>query len=239
MSINISNNERPLKPGLRAGIIKRVVQVILLILFQTVVLFLAAGSFDWDWAWAFVLLNVATVTLNMTILLNYHPETIAERAGTEGMKGWDKIVGGLWGLTYFVGLLLVAGLDWRFGWSGPLNLFWHWLGIVIFILGGALFSWAMIANAYFATVARVQEGQTICSSGPYQFVRHPGYAGAVIQSLGLPLLLGSLWALIPGGLAVLLMVARTALEDSTLQEELPGYEVYAQQVQYRLLPGVW
>lgn len=239
MSIHISGNEPHIDPDLRAGIIKRLVQIILLILFQAALLFLAAGSFDWGWAWGFVLLNVGMITLNMTILLNYRPETIAERVEAEGIKNWDKVVGGLWALAYFVGLLLIAGLDWRFDWTGSIGLIWHGLGLVFFILGGILVSWAMIANAYFATVARVQEGQTVCHSGPYQTVRHPGYGGAIIQSLALPLLLGSFWALIPGGLAALLMVVRTALEDSALQEELPGYETYAQRVRYRLLPGIW
>jgi protein-S-isoprenylcysteine O-methyltransferase Ste14 len=70
-------------------------------------------------------------------------------------------------------------------------------------------------------------------------VRHPGYVGAIIQSLATPLLLGSLWALIPGGVAAILMVTRTALEDQTLHQELDGYQDYAQQVRYRLLPGIW
>jgi protein-S-isoprenylcysteine O-methyltransferase Ste14 len=99
----------------------------------------------------------------------------------------------------------------------------------------------MISNAHFATVVRVQadRGHAVCHTGPYRFVRHPGYIGGIIQSLALPLVLGSLWAFIPGVLAALLLVARTALEDQTLQEELPGYTEYVQQVHYRLLPGVW
>jgi len=101
----------------------------------------------------------------------------------------------------------------------------------------------MVSNAYFSTVVRIQEerGHAVCTSGPgpYRFVRHPGYAGAILQSLATPLLLGSLWALVPGGLAALLVVARTALEDRMLHEELEGYREYAAQVHYRLLPGVW
>jgi protein-S-isoprenylcysteine O-methyltransferase Ste14 len=99
----------------------------------------------------------------------------------------------------------------------------------------------MIANAYFSTAVRIQSdrGQTVCRSGRYRFVRHPGYVGFTLQSLGTPLLLGSLWALIPGLMAAVLMVVRTSFEDPMLQAELPGYREYTQQVRYRLVPGVW
>ncbi len=99
----------------------------------------------------------------------------------------------------------------------------------------------MVANAHFATVARVQadKGQTVCDTGPYQYVRHPGYLGAVFHSLAVPLILGSWWGLVAGGLAALFMVLRTALEDRTLHEELPGYTEYAQETRYRLVPGLW
>jgi protein-S-isoprenylcysteine O-methyltransferase Ste14 len=137
--------------------------------------------------------------------------------------------------------LIVAGLDARYGWTESLPLALHVLGILAFVVGFALFVWAMTANAHFATVARLRpEGEhAVCSSGPYRFVRHPGYSGAILQSLGTPLLLGSLWALIPGVLAALLLVLRTVLEDRMLRAELTGYAGYARRVRYRLLPAVW
>jgi protein-S-isoprenylcysteine O-methyltransferase Ste14 len=99
----------------------------------------------------------------------------------------------------------------------------------------------MITNAYFSTVVRIQtdRGQTVCSTGPYRFVRHPGYVGTILQSFGLPFLLGSLWALIPGITAVGLMIIRTSFEDRTLQSDLPGYREFVQKVRYRLIPGIW
>jgi protein-S-isoprenylcysteine O-methyltransferase Ste14 len=156
------------------------------------------------------------------------------------MKGWDKVVSGLWAVVGIV-QLVVAGLDERYGWSGPLMLSVHVMGIVIYVLGFALFSWAMITNAYFATVVRVQteQGHRVCTTGPYRYVRHPGYVGAVLQAIGLPLVLGSLWAVLPGIISALLMVVRTALEDRTLRAELPGYVEYTQHTHYRLLPGIW
>jgi len=99
----------------------------------------------------------------------------------------------------------------------------------------------MIANAYFSTAVRIQSdrGHTVCRTGPYRFVRHPGYVGFILQSLGTPFLLGSLWTLVPGITATVLMIIRTSLEDRTLQAELPGYRDFVQEVRYRLVPGIW
>ena len=101
--------------------------------------------------------------------------------------------------------------------------------------------WATSANAYFSTTVHVHagEGHTVQTGGPYRFVRHPGYVGALVYQLGTPLLLGSWWGLIVAALSVPLFVLRTALEDRTLHQELPGYPEYAARVRYRLLPGVW
>jgi len=108
-------------------------------------------------------------------------------------------------------------------------------------LGYALVTWAMTANAFFSLVNRIQaeRGHSVATQGPYRLVRHPGYAGAIVFELASPLALGSLWALIPGVVSALLMIARTGLEDRSLHTELPGYADYARQTPYRLLPGVW
>ena len=111
----------------------------------------------------------------------------------------------------------------------------------MFAVGLELFGWAMVVNAYFSTVARIQRdrGQTVCREGPYRFVRHPGYAGAILESLGSPLLLGSAWALLPAVVAIGCMSARTWLEDRMLRAELPGYVEYAGEVRWRLVPLIW
>ena len=99
----------------------------------------------------------------------------------------------------------------------------------------------MITNAFFSTAVRIQtdRGHTVCRTGPYRLIRHPGYLGTVLQSIAIPILLGSSWALIPGVAAVALMVIRTTIEDRTLQAELAGYHDYAQEVRYRLVPRLW
>jgi len=113
--------------------------------------------------------------------------------------------------------------------------------LVVAVLAYALVVWATAANAFFSQVVRIQKerGHTVATSGPYRYVRHPGYVGTILFELATPVMLGSWWALIPGGLSALLLVVRTALEDKTLHKGLDGYRGYAARVRYRLLPGVW
>lgn len=226
----------------KRAVMKRAVQVAVLLLFQAAILFLASGRLDWVMAWVYIGMYAIAISINAPIMLRHSPETIAERAKVgENWKDWDKIIGGLFALSYFVFMLLVAGLDVRFEWTGDIALAIQITGAAVFALGYALFSWAMISNAFFASVVRIQDdrGQTVCTTGPYQFVRHPSYLGAIFQSIAVPLMLGSLWSLIPGGFGAVLLILRTALEDRTLLEELDGYEEYTQRVRYRLLLGVW
>jgi protein-S-isoprenylcysteine O-methyltransferase Ste14 len=228
-------------PNVAAGIVTRFGQVVILLVFQAAILFLAAGRLHWTWAWVFLGIYLVSVSINSAFLLHTGPETIAERGRPQEMKDWDKVVGGLWSLAQFLVLPLVAGLDVRFGWTRGLSTVWHVAGAVVFAVGLGFFGWAMITNAYFSTAVRIQSdrGQTVCRTGPYRLVRHPGYVGTILQSLGIPFLLGSLWALIPGITAAALMIIRTALEDRMLQAELPGYRDFVQEVRYRLVPGIW
>jgi len=136
----------------------------------------------------------------------------------------------------------VGGLDERFGWSPPLDSAIHITALISYALGQGLFSWAMASNKFFSSVVRIQmdRNQTVATGGPYRYVRHPGNVGYITSFfLATPVALGSSWALIPGGIGTLLLIIRTALEDRTLLEELDGYKEYAQQVRYRLLPGIW
>lgn len=155
-------------------------------------------------------------------------------------KRWDSVILGLYGAMTLV-KLIVAGLDFRFGWTPPLTLVLQVCALVIAALGYALVTWAMVANAFFALANRIQSerGHTVATGGPYRFVRHPGYTGAILFELATPILLGSAWALIPGGVSALALVVRTVLEDRSLHTELAGYVGYAGRMRYRLLPGVW
>ncbi len=223
------------------GIVKRGAQLAATLLLQAAILFIAAGRLDWFAAWIFLAVYVGTIAFNTLVLLPKHPDLIAERAEPKkNVKSWDKTISSITGVAYLAAMI-VAGLDVRLGWSSPVAIFILAIGLVLLIAGNALFSWAMASNAYFSTLVRIQDdrGHAVVSTGPYHWVRHPGYVGWILMNIGMPLLFGSWWALIPGGLSALLMAVRTALEDRTLQEELPGYKEYAQRVRYRLVPGVW
>jgi protein-S-isoprenylcysteine O-methyltransferase Ste14 len=135
----------------------------------------------------------------------------------------------------------IAGLDDRFGWSPDLSFLTQGIALLGVVLGYVLGTWAMVTNAYFSAVVRIQKdrGHKVVTDGPYRFVRHPAYAGGVVSSIAMPLMLGSFWALVPSGIALIFLVIRTKNEDKMLMEELPGYSDYAQQTRYRLVPGIW
>ena len=229
------------RPSVAAGIAARVGTIAIFIVVQAVILFLTAGRLTWTWAWVYLGMCLVTICINGVILLRTSPETIAERGQPQETQDWDKIVSGLWALFLYLALPLVAGLDVRSGWTRELSTAWNVAGAVVLAAGLGLSSWAMIANTYFSTAVRIQSdrGQTVCRTGPYRFVRHPGYVGFILQSLATPILLGSLPALIPGGTAAVLMIVRTFLEDRFLGAELPGYMDYVREVRYRLVPGIW
>ncbi len=223
------------------GVAARFSQIVVGFVVLVLILFLPSGRLDWTWGWIFLGIYLVSVSINSTFLMRTNPEMVAERGRPAEMRGWDKVISGLWSLAQFLALPLIAALDVRFGWTGDLGLGLHIAGAIVFALGLALFSWAMITNAYFSTAVRIQSdrGQTVCRSGPYQAVRHPGYVGTILQSIAIPFLLGSWWALIPGITAAALITIRTAFEDRTLQAELPGYREFAADVRYRLIPGIW
>ena len=119
---------------------------------------------------------------------------------------------------------------------------WHWpVGLVVFVAGSALLIASMVVNPFFEKTVRIQaeRGHRVIDTGPYAFVRHPGYVGFLAWIVSAPLLLGSVWAWVPALLGVVGVVVRTALEDRTLRRELTGYDEYARRVPFRLIPGVW
>jgi protein-S-isoprenylcysteine O-methyltransferase Ste14 len=223
------------------GIALRFGAIVVTLAVQAALLFGGAGTLNWPWAWVYLGISLAIFLINGALMLRISPETIAERGRPREMRGWDKVVSGIGGLAMYLALPLVAGLDTRFGWTPALSVVWHVAGAVVLTAGYGLTAWAMRSNAYFSTVVRIQSerGHTVCRGGPYRFVRHPGYVGMTLQSLGIPFLLGSLWALLPALAAVIAMVIRTRLEDRMLQAELPGYQEYTRDIRYRLVPGIW
>lgn len=237
----MSHNDNSIAPEIRIGIIRRFIQILVLFGILASILLVSSGRTGWLWAWVYIGIYIGSTAFNSIMLFKRRPEVIAERSKTQMKHDWDKVIGGLWALLYFFAIPLVAGLDVRYQWTMDQSLYVHLSGAICFFAGLAFFSWALLENAFFVTVSRIQNDrdQTVCTSGPYQYIRHPGYLGAIIQGLVAPLLLGSLWALIPGFLAALLMTVRTAKEDRLLQRDLVGYKTYAQRTRYRIFPGVW
>lgn len=226
--------------GISHGVMKRLLQLVLSGIVLAVVMFASAGRADWWQAWAYLAIFCGAIVFNGLFVLGKDPELIAERGETkENTKGWDKVVSDLiTGVTLLT--LIVAGLDVRFGWSST-ALAVSVAGLLLVVAGYAIVSWAMAANRFFARVVRIQDerGHEVCSSGPYRFVRHPGYVGMIAYSIATPFALGSWWAMIPALCIVFGFVIRAALEDRTLRAELPGYAEYAGRVRYRLVPGAW
>jgi len=207
-------------------------------------LFLCGGDYDWWQAWIYSFLIVIAGIGARTWAELQHPGLMAERQDTGKMKNakaWDKVLAPLMAISIGFPLVIVAGLDHRYGWSPVFPPWLTILGFVLIFFGYAFASWAMAENRFFSSVVRIQteRGHVVCDSGPYQIVRHPGYAGNIPPLFGIVLALGSLWTLVPALVALIITVIRTELEDQTLYEELPGYQEYVKRVRYRLIPSIY
>jgi len=236
MNTNAPVNQSNGKSDLASRIRRRMLQVVIQFLVLAAILFITSGRLGWVWAWAYLGVGATILAINVLVM---PPELIAERGEfKEGVKGWDRVLTTL-SILPTLSMPMVAGLDVHFGWSPQLDLTVHLIGLACIALGQGLFTWAMVSNKFFSTCVRIYRDHTVASEGPYQYVRHPGYVGYIVSSLATSLALGSLWALIPAGLTMGLLIVRTALEDRTLLEELDGYKEYARRVRYRLLPGLW
>jgi len=207
--------------------------------FQGVLLFLPAGRLDWDLAWVYLAASVLT-GLASFLLIN-DPELAAERTQMKkNVKGWDKVFTALTA-PFMFGMLIVTGLDIRNGWSPALASGLIIGALVVYGLSHLLITWAVRSNRFFGRFVRIQHdrGHTVATGGPYRIMRHPGYVGTIGTQLATPLILGSLWGLVPAAVVTIFVIARTVLEDRMLREELDGYTDYARQVRYRLVPGIW
>jgi protein-S-isoprenylcysteine O-methyltransferase Ste14 len=202
-------------------------------------------SWRWSWweGWVYGILSVLGFVVSRVLATRGHPDLIAERACTfqhKDAQSWDKNLAPLMGLGGIL-VMVVTGLDARLDWSPSFSLPFKILALMLILGGYALSSYALIENRFFSGVVRLQtdRGQQVVSSGPYRWMRHPGYAGAMLTYLVTPLFLDSAFAFLPTILTIGFYILRTALEDKFLQEELEGYQDYAMKVQYRLLPGIW
>lgn len=208
------------------------------------ILLVAGRDPGWWQAWAFSLLALVAGVGGRAWAERRHPGLQADRMrfgrGQE-VEPWDRVLAPLMGLSLLYLPVIVGGLDHRHGWTTPFPVWANVVGLLLCALGYGFAVWALVENRFFTSVVRIQteRGHEVCDSGPYRFVRHPGYAGNLLGVVGIPLALDSLWAFVAAGVALVISLVRTTLEDRTLVEELPGYREYARRVPYRLFPGLW
>ena len=230
-------------PGAGRAVVKQIVLSSVMMGVMMAVFFASAGRRDLPRAWLFFGAAFVYFVASTLALYRFNPELLIARLTLrrEGSKTWDEI---LMRAANLMGMLLipaVAGLDLgRYGWSS-LDIIYAVPGFVLFILGAVLITWAMIVNRYFESTVRIQEDRDheVVSTGPYRFVRHPGYLSGILWMSSVPLILGSLYTLLPVMIYSVMMILRTHLEDRTLRDELPGYAEYAERVRFRLVPWVW
>jgi protein-S-isoprenylcysteine O-methyltransferase Ste14 len=207
------------------------------------ILFVSAGTARWPAAWVF-LAEIGGLGVAVGLwLARRDPALLAERLSTgfqAAQKTWDKV----FMATVFVlwtGWLVLMALDAvRFGWS-QMPVWAQALGAVLIALCMYVACLTFRANSYAAPVVKIarERGHRVVSSGPYVYVRHPMYAGAMLFFIGTPLLLGSWYGLAVTPVLVVVLAARAVMEERMLAEELPGYRDYATRVRYRLVPGLW
>jgi len=204
-----------------------------------VLLLVPAGTLFYWQAWAFIVVfTVSTNAIGVYLLLN-DPALLQRRLqfGPAAERGAQKIISSL-SIVGFLGVMVFCALDYRFGWSQVPPVV-SVLGNVLVALGLFIDLLVFRENTFGASNIRVEQGQTVVSTGPYAIMRHPMYAGVLVMAVGVPLALGSWWGLLLIGLLMSVLVWRILDEERVLKTELPGYTEYTQRVRYRLVPHVW
>lgn len=205
-------------------------------------LFLSAGTLHWPGAWILLAENGILGLASGIAIARHDPALLKERMASPiqaAQKRWDKVLLMLLMATW-IAQYIIAGLDMRFHLS-DMPVWPQAAGALAVALGLYVFHAVMLANSFAAPVVKIQTERRhqVVSTGPYAFVRHPMYAGAVLLVVGTALLLGSWYALLWSPTIVAVLALRAVLEERTLAAELEGYAAYAGRVRYRLLPGLW
>lgn len=204
-------------------------------------LFWSAGTIDWRRGWLFYSLLVALAFFAVAWINRDNPELFAARRRMpKDVKAWDALIVVVTVLAW-ISIMPIAALDdARFGWA-PQPVWVQLVGYVLLVAGFMGVTWAQSVNRHFETTIRIQSDRehAVIATGPYAFIRHPGYAFAIPMSAGMALSLGSLFALIPVAVIAVVLVIRTFAEDNALKANLPGYDDYATRVKQRWIPGVW
>lgn len=200
-------------------------------------IFLPAGTLWYTYGWLLIALLFVPMLIAGLVMLAKSPDFLKKRLDAKEKQGTQKGVVALSGLMFIAGFV-VAGLDYRFGWS-QMPLWVTVTASVLFVIAYALYAEVMRENAYLSRTIKVEEGQTVVDTGLYGIVRHPMYAVTILLFLMIPLVLGSWYALIAFAFYPAIIIVRLKDEETLLTKELPGYETYKKKVKYRLIPFVW
>lgn len=226
-------------PHLAAKVAGRFVVMVALVI---AIIFLPAGTVRWWQGWAFLAAYIGFAIAAFLFFLKADPQIVRRRfEAKEPVPEQRQII--RFGAVLLVALFTLPGFDHRLGWSRA------WLGAeptwfeifsLAMALGGELaMVWVIWTNRYAGRTIRVEQGQTVISSGPYRVVRHPMYAFTIVMFIFAPLALGSYVALPAFALLLPIYVLRILNEEKVLRAELPGYTEYCQKTRWRILPGVW
>lgn len=218
-----------------------IVGQIMIYLISGVILFAAAGTLSWIRGWIYFVFALLADVCTLIILVKKSPEMLNQRGITHpGVKTFDKVFNIAWLIITPI-IPMVAGVDAvRFGWSS-MSIATLYVGAALLAVASIIYTYAMVENEHFETLVRIQTDRKhrVVTTGPYRFVRRPGYAGSILWMVGIPLMLGSWLTFVPVGAIILLLIIRTIFEDQTLRRELEGYEAYARRTRFRLFPGIW
>ena len=218
-------------------LISALIKFLIGLLLVGLLIFLPAGTLAYPGGLLFLCLLFVPMLIMGIVMLARARDLLAKRLNAKEKQAAQKGVQSLSGLVFIAGFVL-AGLDFRFSWSNvPLPAVIA--ASVIFLIGYGLYAEVMRENAYLSRTVKVEEGQTVISTGLYGIVRHPMYLASVLMFLSIPLVMGSWYALIPFAFYPLLMVVRILDEEKLLTAELAGYEAYKRKVKYRMIPFIW
>lgn len=200
-------------------------------------LFLPAGTLEYVNAWVFIALLFIPMLVLGIVLFVKAPELLEKRLNAKESENTQKGVVALSGLL-FVGGFVVAGFDFRFGWS-RVPTWAEMIASVILLVAYALYAEVMRENAYLSRTIEVKKGQKVVDTGLYGIVRHPMYAVTLWLFLAIPIVLGSLWALLCFFPYIAVIAVRIVNEEKVLEAELDGYAEYKKRVRYRIAPFIW
>ena len=200
-------------------------------------IFLPAGTLHYTYGWLLIGLLFGPMLIAGFVMLAKSPDFLKKRLDAKEKQGTQKGVVAFSGLMFIAGFV-VAGLDYRFGWS-KMPLWATITASLLFLIAYVLYAEVMRENAYLSRTVKVEEGQTVVDTGLYGIVRHPMYAVTILLFLMMPIVLGSWYALIAFAFYPVIIIVRLKDEEKLLTRELPGYEAYKQKVKYRIIPFIW